>query len=243
MQAQRGFTLLEILIAIGITAVIGVAATQLLSGVADSRKSTDEHSDVLMELVRADMWIKRDLQQLAPRDVLDEFASQQLNITSQGDFPLELTKAGLIRIPGADSIKRSTLQRVAYGVYHQENDYCATAKKRITLKHPATDGMPEALDGNCLVRFIWPVLDRAADTKPITQVLIDQVTAVKFLYRGVIHLENNQQQATEWEETWPPLDAGPNDLADLVLVKVAFELPTMGTIEHVIEVPRGYKFR
>ncbi|MCP5325689.1 MAG: prepilin-type N-terminal cleavage/methylation domain-containing protein [Oceanospirillaceae bacterium] len=240
---QRGFTLLEILIAIGITAVIGVAATQLLSGVADSRKTTDEHSDVLMELVRADMWIKRDLQQLAPRDIMDEFTSQQADITSQGDYPMEMTHAGLIRIPGADEIKRSTLQRVAYGVYHQESDQCAAAKKRIEIKHPATDGIAQPLDGNCLVRFIWPVLDRAADTKPISQVLIDNVSSVKFFYRGVIHLENNQQQATEWEETWPPLDAGPNDVTDLVLAKVVFELPTMGSIEHVIEVPRGYKFR
>lgn len=243
MHAQRGFTLLEMLIAIGITAIIGVAATQLLAGVADSRQITDEHSDTLMELVRADMWIKRDLQQLAARDILDEFASQQFNITSQGEFPLELTKTGLIRIPGADDLKRSTLQRVAYGVFHQQNDYCATAKKRIETRHPVVDGQTQELDGNCLVRLIWPVLDRAPDTKPVVQVLIDNVTGLKFFYRGVIHQQNNQAQPTEWEESWPPLTIGPDDKADLVLVKVAFDLPTMGSIEHVIEVPRGYKFR
>lgn len=243
MRRQQGFTLLEILIAIGITAVIGVAATQLLAGVADSRQITDEHSDTLMELVRADMWIKRDLQQLAARDILDEFTSQQLSLTSQGDYLLELTKAGLIRIPGADDLKRSTLQRVAYGVFHQQNDYCATAKKRIEIKHPVIDGQSQELDGNCFVRFIWPVLDRAPDTKPVTQVLIDNINSVKFFFRGVIHQQNNQLQPTEWEESWPPLTIGPDDKADLVLVKVAFDLPTMGSIEHVIEVPRGYKFQ
>jgi len=50
MRKQAGFTLLEVLIAVAITASIGVGAVQLLSSIIDTKQATDIRSEKLASL-------------------------------------------------------------------------------------------------------------------------------------------------------------------------------------------------
>ncbi|MDM7862076.1 type II secretion system minor pseudopilin GspJ [Alteromonas sp. ASW11-36] len=63
----RGFTLLEILIAIAIFAMIGVASSALLSRMIDANDVSDERFAELEKLQRALLIIERDLLQAVPR--------------------------------------------------------------------------------------------------------------------------------------------------------------------------------
>ena len=64
---QKGFTLLEILIAMAIFTLIGLASTGLLTTVIDSNDLSSERFQKLQQLQRAMVILERDIQQAVPR--------------------------------------------------------------------------------------------------------------------------------------------------------------------------------
>ncbi|MBT0587858.1 type II secretion system minor pseudopilin GspJ [Alteromonas oceanisediminis] len=66
---SRGFTLLEILIAMSIFSLIGIASTALLSSVIDSNSLSDERFAQLEKLQRGMLIIERDLLQAIARPI------------------------------------------------------------------------------------------------------------------------------------------------------------------------------
>ncbi len=114
---SKGFTLLEVLIAIVITSLIGLGSWQLLNSAIRTNELTQAHLEQFGELQRAMLFIKRDLQQLAARSIRDEYGDYQPALTSRNQFYfLEFTRAGW-RNPLQD--QRSDLQRVAYELNDQ----------------------------------------------------------------------------------------------------------------------------
>lgn len=113
MVRQRdGFTLLEMLIALGVFAVIGVMSSQILSGIVDLSDTVRGRSDQLAELQRAMFIISRDIEQMTRRPVRDAFGDSTAAIIV-GEPLIEFTRRGWqnpLRSP------RSELQRVAYTV-------------------------------------------------------------------------------------------------------------------------------
>ena len=69
---RRGFTLLEILIALAVFAIIGVLSSRILTGMIDLSESTRAHGDALAELQRAMFIVERDMEQSTHRSVRDE---------------------------------------------------------------------------------------------------------------------------------------------------------------------------
>lgn len=111
---QRGFTLLEVLIAIGITALIGIGIWEVMSGVINSRNGVDRVSSQFEQLQKTVLLIERDVFQVVNRPIRDAYGDAQFAITSRDDpYALELTRQGW-RNPLNDP--RSELQRVAYSL-------------------------------------------------------------------------------------------------------------------------------
>lgn len=111
-RRRGGFTLLEMLIALGVFAVIGVMSSQILSGIVDMSDTVRDRSDQLAELQRAMFIISRDIEQLTRRPVRDAFGDSTAAIII-GEPLIEFTRRGWqnpLRSP------RSELQRVAYTV-------------------------------------------------------------------------------------------------------------------------------
>lgn len=69
MQRSAGFTLLEILVAIAIFAIIGVASSALLASVIDRNELSDARFNQLEKLQRAMIVIERDLHQAIKRPI------------------------------------------------------------------------------------------------------------------------------------------------------------------------------
>ena len=108
----RGFTLIEVLIALAITAAVATLAFSSLSAVLDSAESLRRQGGRIAEVNRAWALLSRDLNQFAPRPVRDAFGAAEPALTGGGDGSgLSLTRAGW-RNP--DGRLRSTLQRVRY---------------------------------------------------------------------------------------------------------------------------------
>lgn len=111
-KAQLGFTLLEVLLAIGITAMIGLGVRQIFSTVLLTRERIDQSSDVFTQLQRSILIIERDITQFRNRGIRDALDLHRQAISdSDEQYVLELTRSGW-RNPLANP--RSELQRVAY---------------------------------------------------------------------------------------------------------------------------------
>ena len=112
MAGQRGFTLMEMLIAVTITAMIGLGVWQVLSGVINARDRVDEVADEFAELQSTIMLFERDIKQIINRPARDIFGDVQPALTSRNEpFNLLLTRQGWRNPLGQ---RRSELQRVAW---------------------------------------------------------------------------------------------------------------------------------
>jgi len=67
MIRQRGFTLLEMLVAVALLALLGLAAALTLGSGVRSEQAVGDSLEALHRLQNAQQWLQRDLEQIAPR--------------------------------------------------------------------------------------------------------------------------------------------------------------------------------
>jgi len=120
LRNNKGFTLLEVLVAIAIFAMISLAAYQILQGVLRSGAISKEHNESLTKLQRAVLIIDQDFSQITYRLSRDENVDQdELKVMSAGKFlfesddqGIEFTRSGWTN--PFDLLPRSQLLRVRY---------------------------------------------------------------------------------------------------------------------------------
>lgn len=111
-KKDNGFTLLEVLIAIVITALIGLGTSQLLSGTIKAQSITQKNSERFEQIQRTILLLSRDIQQINTRAIRDEYGDFQPALTNSNALYLfELTRSGWRNPMDND---RSESQRVAY---------------------------------------------------------------------------------------------------------------------------------
>lgn len=147
-STQQGFTLLELLIASIIFAIMAIMAYGGLANVMENSKSSEIALKRLQQVQQSISVISRDFSQLVPRTIRDEYGNIQpafiagINI----DNLVEFTRGGRVN---PANLLRSTLLRVAY-----------------------------QFDDEKLVRLQWPRLDRAPGIKVKKTALINNVDEV-----------------------------------------------------------------
>lgn len=111
-RGQGGFTLMEVLIAVSITAVIGLGVWQVISGIVMSRDRVDEVAEEFSEVQRAFLLLERDLHQIVNRPIRNIYGDFEPALSNRDEaLVLELTRQGWRNPLGH---KRSELQRSAY---------------------------------------------------------------------------------------------------------------------------------
>jgi general secretion pathway protein J len=145
---QQGFTLLEVLIASIIFAIMAVMAYGGLQNVIDNSQSSKQALNRLQQLQKCISVLNRDMLQIIPRPIRDEYGTTQpaLSTSTNLDYIVEFTRSGR---PNPTTAALSTLQRVAY-----------------------------QLEEDKLIRLQWPHLDRTQDVEPRKSILIDNVEDV-----------------------------------------------------------------
>lgn len=143
-----GFTLVELVIAIGLFAVLATLAYGGLRQVLNSQEYTAEKAARLARLQLVYRLLEQDLEQVAGRGIRNEYGDrvQALLAGADPDRELEFTRGGR-RNPGG--LLRSSLQRVAYDVREGR-----------------------------LIREVWDMLDRSQESEPREQELLDHVNGV-----------------------------------------------------------------
>jgi general secretion pathway protein J len=157
----RGFTLVEILVALLIFGWIGVSAYRILDQVAATGQQQAETSRKLTQTQRLLWQLDKDFRQMVLRQVRDTDDTLLPELMADSDESLlEFTRVGW---SNPLQWTRSELQRVAYKIdVHPEFD--------------EPDSPHYRDDALYLIRLYWPVLDRFETTEPIEQVLIGGVS-------------------------------------------------------------------
>lgn len=212
-EHTNGFTLVEVLIALSITAFVSVIAYTSLSTVMTGVESLQENTDRIYEVNRAFMILSRDLRQVSKRGVRDEFGENEPPFTGGelARFNLSFTRSGWYNPLGHP---RSTLQRVNYRLEDDE-----------------------------LWRDSYPVLDRAADTEPQSVLLLDGVEELRLAFLGSLENLQTQTgsasiDTSEWVDNWVPasgfVDA---ELDPPVAMEITVQLEGWGEIRRLYALP------
>lgn len=112
MSRPTGFTLLELLIALSVFAVIAALAYGGLGTVLQGEAELARQSEQLAGLQRAFLLMGQDIEQYIPRPIRNEFGDTRAALQG-GALALEFTRAGW---PNPLGQQRSSLQRVAYAL-------------------------------------------------------------------------------------------------------------------------------
>ncbi len=168
-----GFTLLELLVAVAVFAVIAALASSGFNSVLNSATRSEEQMDRLAELQKAMIIIARDVQQAVDRPIRDEFGSPSPPfIGSQQTELLEFSRTGR-RNP--TNIARSHIQRVGYRLddetlYRQSWSVLDRAQDSEPLEGKLIEGITEIeiryLDESRQWQNQWPPLTTGASGTP-----------------------------------------------------------------------------
>lgn len=116
-KRQHGFTLIEIMIAIAIFAMIGIASTALLSRMIDANGASGERFAELEKLQRAMLIIERDLLQAVPRPARVDGDLQESVLTGGVTSDSDADGIAFVRTGWHNPqlmLPRSNLQLIAY---------------------------------------------------------------------------------------------------------------------------------
>lgn len=151
-KSIRGFTLLEILVAISIFSIMSITALTGIKAIMDSQELTNRVAAQVKSLQSTFFYLDRDLRYAIERGIRDEFGDPQaaLKADNTGAQGLALTRIGVSNPQG---LKRSSLVRVRYW-----------------------------LKDNTLIRSRYKSLDRAGEGESLDRNLIDQVEELEFRF-------------------------------------------------------------
>ena len=207
------FTLVEVLIALAITAFVSMLAYTSLSTVMTGVERLRENTDRIYEINRAFMILSRDLRQFTDRPVRDEFGEPEPAF-SGGElarFALSFTRTGW---HNPNRHPRSNLQRVNY-----------------------------RLEDDGLWRDTYPVLDRMADTEPDSVLLLQGVETLQLAFLGTLEELQTQAGSAaldtrNWAENWVGDGSAPGAvLVPPVAVEIRLQLQEWGEMRRLYALP------
>ncbi|HET7843181.1 MAG TPA: type II secretion system minor pseudopilin GspJ [Xanthomonadales bacterium] len=198
MKTVRGFSLIEVLVAVAIFALLSAMTWGGLSTIMRSRAVLEASADRLKHVQLTVAAIERDLRQAVARPVRGNYGQSLAALTGSSTV-LELSHGAFART-GAEA--RAKIARTAY-----------------------------TLDAAGIRRNTYAVLDRAQASRPVTRVLVADVTALRFRYLGP---DGN------WRDEWPPRDGPPPAPEALPrAVEFRFASADYGDIVRLVELPDG----
>lgn len=210
LKWNDGFTLIEMLIALAIFALLSVISVVGINQMVQSETVLEANAKRLNELELAYVFLKNDLEQVIDRPVRDyrnnlmpafigEAKSMFANklFSTMGIRLIEFTRAG--QVNPLETRPLSHLQRVAY--YFKDN---------------------------ALIRYAWLELDQASSKEPEGRIILTNVNEV---YSQYVNAQG------EIKDTWSQEGANNNEFALPALVDILIALEDWGELRWVFALP------
>ena len=170
---QQGFTLIEVVLAMAITAFVAVLGYNALSVAIDTAEQHEIKAQRLGEVQLALTVLERDSRNAVNRPILDGYGLNQNSVVGGdlADYPLQVTRVGW---DNPTDIRRGEIQRVRY----------------------------EFVD-NALWREHWLGLDRLDEDSAKQRVkLLDNVESITVSFLEASGNTNNSGIGGEWIKDW-----------------------------------------
>lgn len=191
----RGFTLLELMIALLVTALLAGGTLALVTQFSMTRERVSERLEDLDRLQAAQDRLRRDLEQHVPqRPVADEFGNLQPALVSDEESLLTLTRHGWPRSAISPEL-RSDLQRIVYELVPVSDDRC---RMGLTAEQWA---QRDQLEGHCLVRRFRQHLEAEAENPWREQVILAPLRGLELTFLGL-----DAEGSMNDFDSWPPDD-------------------------------------
>ena len=216
-QRVSGFTLIEVLVALSITAFIGTVAYNAFYVAMDTGDSNLAKAREIKELDRAMVIIERDLQQAVGRSIVTGYDDQQsafeglpeAQYSSLDEYLLRLTRDGW---HNPRQQHRSDLLRVGYRLYEGE-----------------------------LWRDHWPHIELADEVAPTQLLLLSGVASMRLRYLA-IDTAPTGGVSMQWQDQWPAnlVSSAPGTAVSEAIptaVEITFELEKWGEIKRLFMLP------
>ena len=209
LKLCKGFTLIEVLLAMSITAIAAIMAYQSMDSAARLSEVSQKESDALQRLSTAMFFISKDFRHIAQRKVRNPNGDGFDASFSYNEFSvpnLMFTRSGKLN-PQIDRFQRSHLERVAYH-----------------------------LDDEKLIRYSWPMVDHY-DEEPQEVVLFEGVKQFKLELTNFEPDPNNLTAVRVKKYQQWPAEAFSEDKAALPqMLELLLETERWGVIRRKFEV-------
>ncbi|MEX1057110.1 MAG: type II secretion system protein GspJ [Natronospirillum sp.] len=217
----RGFTLLELMIAILVTALLASGTLTLVFQFSLTSERVTERLQGLDRLQAVHNRLRQDFEQFAPqRGVADEFNNPQPALESNDDTLLVLTRHGWPQSAITPSL-RSDLQRVTYEQVPIIDERC-----RMGLSADQWQNRDE-LTGFCLVRRYRQHIEAESDNPWREQVVLAPMDGMNLVFTAV----NNSEETTT-SEVWPPeAQFSDDEPLSLRMISVTLDFPGFSPAE------------
>lgn len=169
---QRGFTLIEVLIALFISAIVAIIAYSGLSSALQQREAIHQHAERTKAMLQFWTMLERDVMQIVAKPIRDSFEQQQPALVggvANIDF-LAFTRTGWANPAGNT---RSHLQRVNY-----------------------------TLQDGAIQRAMWPDVDATSLSEAQTAVVLDEVDEVFVRFLRIGEGVRDDGLGGEWIDEW-----------------------------------------
>lgn len=233
MRTRRpsGFTLLELLVALFITAILFAMGYGALTEALNSRKEVEEQSARLTAVQQAMRIIEQDIELMQPRPARDPLGNGY-------EAPLVVNQNTVTGAASDTGSSSSTVSGSSDSMSSTEASPALISFTRGGWANPA--GLPRSelqrvsylVRDSKLIRQHLPVMDTTAATAFVERELLDQVVSVSFRY---------MDESMAWSSVWPtaPLQSLPpleQWRARPVAVEITITLKDLGVLTRIIEV-------
>ena len=227
---SRGFTLIELVVALFITAIMSAIGYSAVNQALEGRKALEQQQTRIIAVQHAMQLLEQDIVSIVPRPVRNPLGDDyQAAVVANASSPDNSSTSPSTGAMNTSSVSASSLV---------QNGATPRSFTRAGWSNPT--GLPRTelqrvsyrlADGK-LLRYHLRVLDATSDSTATARELLDDVESLSFRYMDAGH---------HWSETWQP-NAGSGGTREPrlrmrpIAVEVSLKLKDWGTLVRVIEI-------